>query len=118
MAAERTVDAYVAAQARAPTSIQKWEHQQGSTVHDERARRVQAVVAAIPPGEVLSYGDVAARAGLRSARLVGRILAESHGLPWHRVLRADGTPTPHLAARQMALLGAEGVRFVNGRIVC
>jgi alkylated DNA nucleotide flippase Atl1 len=62
---------------------------------------------------VLSYGEVAARAGLKSARLVGRILAESHGLPWHRVIRADGTATPHLAVRQTALLRAEGVRLVE-----
>jgi alkylated DNA nucleotide flippase Atl1 len=83
----------------------------------EMVERVRAVVEAIPAGEVLSYGEVADRAGLRSARLVGRILAESDDLPWHRVVRADGTPTPHLAAQQTALLRAEGVRFVNGRIV-
>ena len=83
---------------------------------DETVERVRAVVMAIPAGEVLSYGEVADRAGLRSARLVGRILAESDGLPWHRVVRADGTPTPHLAAQQTALLRAEGVRFVNGQI--
>ena len=82
----------------------------------ETVERVRAVVAAIPAGEVLSYGEVADRAGLGSARLVGRILAESHDLPWHRVVRADGTPTPHLAAQQTALLRAEGVRFVNGQI--
>jgi alkylated DNA nucleotide flippase Atl1 len=83
----------------------------------ETVERVRSVVAAIPKGEVLSYGEVAARARLPSARLVGRVLAESHDLPWHRVVRADGTPTPHLAARQVPLLRAEGVRFVNGRIV-
>ena len=68
--------------------------------------------------QVLSYGEVASMAGVRSARLVGWILAASHDhdLPWHRVLRADGTPAPHLAARQTALLRAEGVRFVKGRI--
>ena len=87
-----------------------------STVDEDVVKRVRAVVEAIPPGEVLSYGDVAVLAQLRSARLVGRILAEAHGLPWHRVIRSDGTPTPHLAARQTALLRAEGVRFVNGRI--
>ena len=83
----------------------------------ETVKRVRAVVRAIPSGRVLSYGEVADRAGLRSARLVGRILAQSHGLPWHRVLRADGTPTPHLAAKQIALLRAEGARIVNGRVV-
>jgi alkylated DNA nucleotide flippase Atl1 len=84
---------------------------------EDVVERVRAVVAAIPAGEVLSYGEVADRAGVRSARLVGRILAESHGLPWHRVVRADGTPTPHLAAKQTALLRAEGVRMAKGRVV-
>ena len=46
----------------------------------------------------------------RSARLVGRILAEDgHDLPWHRVLRADGTCAPHIATEQRARLRAEGV---------
>jgi methylated-DNA-protein-cysteine methyltransferase-like protein len=88
-----------------------------STMDHETVARVQAVVTAIPVGQVLSYSEVADRAGVRSARLVGRILAESNGLPWHRVIRADGTPTPHLAAEQTALLRAEGVRIMNGRVV-
>jgi methylated-DNA-protein-cysteine methyltransferase related protein len=81
--------------------------------------RVEAVIRAIPRGEVLSYGEVADRAGLRSARLVGRVLSECDDLhlPWHRVVRADGSPTPHLAKRQLALLRAEGARIVNGRVV-
>lgn len=41
---------------------------------EETLERVRDVVAAIPPGRTLSYGEVAARAGIRSARLVGRIL--------------------------------------------
>ena len=85
---------------------------------DEVVERVRAVIRAIPAGEVLSYGEVADRADLRSARLVGHILSsDGHGLPWHRVLRADGTPTPHLKERQLRLLRAEGVRIVNGRVV-
>jgi alkylated DNA nucleotide flippase Atl1 len=84
----------------------------------ENAERVRDVVAAIPAGRVLAYGDVAARAGLPGrARLVGRILAEdSHDLPWHRVLRADGAPAPHLAAEQLDRLRAEGVLAGNGRV--
>jgi len=87
-------------------------------MNDEQLDRVRAVVAAIPPGSVLAYGDVAARAGLPGrARLVGRILAEDgHDLPWHRVLRADGTPAPHLAAEQLARLRTEGVLAQDGRI--
>ena len=79
--------------------------------------RVRAEVRAIPPGETASYGEIAARAGLRSPRLVGRILAEDgHDLPWHRVLRADGTCAPHLAEEQAARLRAEGVLMSNGRL--
>jgi alkylated DNA nucleotide flippase Atl1 len=86
-------------------------------VDDQTVERVRTVVAAIPPGRVLSYGDVAARAGLRSPRLVGRIMAEdSADLPWHRVLRADGTVAPHIAREQLALLRAEGVLPLDGRI--
>ncbi|MBV8996778.1 MAG: MGMT family protein [Pseudonocardiales bacterium] len=84
----------------------------------EDLERVRGVIAAIPVGSVLAYGEVAVRAGLPGrARLVGRILAEDgDDLPWHRVLRADGTPAPHLAAEQLARLRAEGVRADGGRV--
>ncbi|MGH3915505.1 MAG: MGMT family protein [Pseudonocardiaceae bacterium] len=87
-------------------------------MNDEQWERVRVVVAAIPSGAVLAYGDVAARAGLPGrARLVGRILAEdSHDLPWHRVLRADGTPAPHVAAEQLTRLRTEGVLADGGRV--
>jgi hypothetical protein len=60
---------------------------------------VRAAVRAIPPGETSTYGEVAAASGIPGrARLVGRILAEDgHDLPWHRVLRADGTCAAHRA---------------------
>jgi methylated-DNA-protein-cysteine methyltransferase-like protein len=89
-----------------------------AAMDDEDLERVRGVVAGIPAGSVLAYGDVAARAGLPGrARLVGRILAEDgHDLPWHRVLRADGTPAPHLAAEQLARLRAEGVLADGGRV--
>lgn len=83
---------------------------------DSRAR-IREVVAAIPRGTVATYGDVAAVAGVRSARLVGRVLAEDgHDLPWYRVLRADGTAAPRLAEQQLGLLRAEGVE-PEGEIV-
>ena len=85
---------------------------------DEKTlRRVLRIIASIPRGTVLSYGEVADRAGLRSARIVGRILSENDVDGWHRVLRSDGSPAPHLAAKQTALLRAEGVRFRNGRVI-
>jgi methylated-DNA-protein-cysteine methyltransferase related protein len=79
--------------------------------------RVREVVASIPAGRVLSYGDVADRAGVNSPRLVGRIMAEdSADLPWHRVLRADGTVAPHLRERQLGALRAEGVLANGARV--
>lgn len=84
---------------------------------EELHERVRDVIASIPAGRVASYGDVAALAGAPTPRLVGRILGEDgHDLPWHRVLRADGTPAPHLAQRQLELLRAEGV-LADGRRV-
>ena len=84
---------------------------------EETLERVRAVVRAIPSGEVRSYGEVAELAGLRSARLVGRVLAEDgHDLPWHRVVRADGSFAPHIAAEQAARLRVEGVLAADGRV--
>ena len=76
------------------------------------AARVLAVVRSIPSGRVLTYGDVAALAETEvTARDVGQVLlrhGEEQGVPWWRVLRADGTPPPHLLERQLALLRDEG----------
>lgn len=85
---------------------------------EEFLERVREVVRAVPPGRTTTYGEVAAHAGLPGrARLVGRILAEDgHDLPWHRVLRADGTCAPQIALEQSARLRAEGVLLVDGRL--
>ncbi|AZI58138.1 DNA methyltransferase [Nakamurella antarctica] len=82
------------------------------------ARRMLDIVASIPPGSVATYGEIAVSAGSRSPRLVGRVLSEmaDDDLPWHRVLPASGRPAPHIAAEQLALLAAEGVLAVDGRI--
>jgi len=89
-----------------------------AVMEDDELERVRGIVSAIPAGSVLAYGDVATRAGLPGrARLVGRILAEDGAdLPWHRALRADGTPAAHLAAEQLARLRAEGVLAEGGRV--
>ena len=84
---------------------------------EQTVEAVRAAVRAIPAGETSTYGEIARLAGLRSPRLVGRILAEDgHDLPWHRVLRADGTAAPHIAVEQAARLRAEGVLLVDGRL--
>jgi methylated-DNA-protein-cysteine methyltransferase related protein len=81
------------------------------------AARILACVEAIPPGRVMTYGDVAEFAGANTPRLVGHVLSSDGGtMPWHRVLRADGTFAPHLADEQRQRLAGEGVFPVRGRI--
>lgn len=63
--------------------------------------RVLQLVEQIPPGQVLSYGLIAAilneESGLQEGgpRQVGRVMAlEGGGVPWWRVVRADGGLPP------------------------
>jgi alkylated DNA nucleotide flippase Atl1 len=82
------------------------------------AERVLSVVERIPPGRVMSYGDIAEYLGSNAPRAVGRVMALDcyDGVPWHRVLRSNGTPAEHLAERQLSLLAAEGVPIRGGRV--
>jgi methylated-DNA-protein-cysteine methyltransferase-like protein len=95
------------------------------TVTDRKLlERIWKEVAAIPRGQVASYGGIARRAGLpRRARLVGhalKVAPDSLQLPWHRVLNAQGRislPAGSKAHRlQRRLLEGEGVQFRNGRV--
>lgn len=86
-------------------------------VTDEQIEQVRALVASIPAGRVVTYGDIAVAAKLSSPRIVGWIMrTDSADLPWHRVITASGRPAPHLTTRQCELLRAEGVLSVDGRI--
>ena len=84
--------------------------------------RIWQVVAAIPPGAVASYGQVAELAGLPGgARRVGRCLArlpDGSRLPWHRVVNASGGISLRGSAgkRQRRRLEDEGVRFGADRV--
>ncbi len=81
------------------------------------AARVLGCVESIPVGRVMTYGDVAEFIGLRSARTVGQVLAADGGtVPWHRVMRFDGSLAPHLQDEQRQRLLAEGVRFNGARV--
>lgn len=85
---------------------------------------IYAVIATIPRGRVASYGEIATRAGLpRRARLVGTALRHTPRttrLPWHRVLRADGSiafPKGSASYReQRQRLLTEGVEISRGRV--
>lgn len=84
--------------------------------------RVYAVVRAVPPGEVVSYGQVAFLAGNpRMARQVGWALHVCPpDVPWHRVVRKDGSLPAfpgECSDRQRMLLEREGVLFDDeGRV--
>ena len=81
------------------------------------ARRVLDAVDRIPRGKVMSYGDVAEYVGSGGARAVGTVMARYGAeVPWHRVLRSDGTCATHKADRQLALLRRERVPMLRGRV--
>lgn len=88
-----------------------------SAAFDQLRSRVLSVVAAVPEGQVTTYGTIARHLGT-TARQVARVLAsftpeESARLPWFRVVAANGVvSTTKLGAvgrRQIARLQAEGV---------
>ncbi len=77
---------------------------------DDRAARIIARIRAIPLGFVRTYGDIEPAA----PRLVGRVLSGASGLPWHRVVRGDGSVAK--GRRQLELLRREGVPLVGDRV--
>ncbi|GAB3597437.1 hypothetical protein GCM10027446_25480 [Angustibacter peucedani] len=83
------------------------------------AAMVLDVVDRVPPGQVVTYGDVAEYLGEGGPRKVGRVMSQ-HGsaVAWWRVLRADGTPAPGLEDRAFTEYRAEGTPLrPNGRRV-
>jgi alkylated DNA nucleotide flippase Atl1 len=75
-------------------------------------RRILDRVRAIPPGFVRAYGDLSPGA----PRHAGAVLSACHDptVPWHRVVRADGSLAK--GEHQRALLEAEGVPFRGARV--
>jgi alkylated DNA nucleotide flippase Atl1 len=77
-----------------------------------RARRIIELVRDVPEGFVRTYGDLEPGA----PRFAGTGLAASHDptLPWHRIVRADGSLAQ--GERQRRLLEAEGIPFRGERV--
>jgi alkylated DNA nucleotide flippase Atl1 len=76
---------------------------------DDYSSRVLDVVDAIPPGQVMSYGDIAEYLEAGGPRQVGRVLAGYGGaVAWWRVIHADGTPAPGHDTAALANYLAEG----------
>ena len=81
-------------------------------------------MAAIPPGRVAAYGQIADLAGMPgAARQVGRALRaapDDLDLPWHRVLLANGRialpPDCEAGREQVRRLRAEGLHVSRRRV--
>jgi len=90
----------------------------------ETTATIVSIIKGVPRGRVASYGGIAAMAGLpNGARQVVRVLhscSEKKALPWHRILRKDGTiALPRGAGFELQgkLLRREGVAVSrDGRV--
>ena len=88
------------------------------------AKQVWKVVLDIPPGHVLTYGDVARLSGMpRAARRVSQAMSwapKGMNVPWHRVINAQGKISIPADSpwheKQKSLLQEEGVVFLKGKV--
>ena len=75
---------------------------------------VLTVLAQVPAGKVVSFGDLADMSGYpRRARWVGTVLSKlpsSTKLPWHRVVNSQGTLTCPRADLAEKRLTREGIK--------
>ncbi|MEJ3404330.1 MGMT family protein [Rathayibacter sp. YIM 133350] len=77
------------------------------------ADAVLEIVEHIPPGQVATYGDIAALLGSRGARVVGRVMAlYGSDVPWWRVVRAGGLPPREHEERALPHYRDEGTPLV------
>jgi alkylated DNA nucleotide flippase Atl1 len=81
-------------------------------VSDERTEAILERVRATPEGFVRTYGDISPGA----PRVGGAVLHDcaDPGVPWHRIVRADGSLAK--GRRQRQLLIGEGVPFKGDRV--
>ena len=81
----------------------------------EYAAAVLDAVDRIPPGQVMTYGDVAEYVGAGGPRQVGQVMSRWGGaVAWWRVLRADGSPPPGHEARALERYREEGTPLRPG----
>ncbi len=89
----------------------------------EIKNKVYALVAKIPKGKVMTYGQIAKILKIKSPRLVGRILHQNKdpkNIPCHRVVFADGSLSKNYAfggmKKQKEILMKEGIKFKNNKV--
>jgi alkylated DNA nucleotide flippase Atl1 len=97
---------------RLPQDAERLPQEEGPRPPDalpEYAERVLEVAELIPPGRVMTYGDVAEWLEEGGPRQVGRVMALYGGaVPWWRVVRADGHLLPGHELRALDHYRAEG----------
>jgi alkylated DNA nucleotide flippase Atl1 len=77
---------------------------------------VREVVVSIPAGSVASYSDIGTRIGA-GPRQVGRAMSMlDDGVPWWRVVHADGSPATCHGGRAGELLDDEGTPMRGARV--
>ncbi|MBF6414518.1 MGMT family protein [Nocardia cyriacigeorgica] len=77
---------------------------------------VRAAVLGITPGTVASYGDIGRTIGAHP-RQVGRAMSLlDDGVPWWRVVHADGTPATCHGGTASELLAGEGIPMRGARV--
>ncbi|WP_331714580.1 MGMT family protein [Auraticoccus cholistanensis] len=78
---------------------------------------VLAMTERVPAGTVVSYGDLAELVERGGPRQVAAVLSRwGAGVPWWRVVRADGRLADPVRDRAAALLAEEGVVLRRGRV--
>ena len=89
-------------------------HAPSHTAREEYVEQVLSVVERIPAGKVMTYGDVAEFIGKGGPRQVGWVMSHfGGGMPWWRVVRADGRPADCHAGEAIRRLRAEGTPFAG-----
>lgn len=79
------------------------------------AAEVLDIVARIPRGKVLTYGDIAELVGRGSGRTVGAVMSRhGHEVPWHRVVLSSGHPNPAGPVEALRRLVADGTPLAKG----
>ncbi len=84
---------------------------------DDFVEDVLAVVERIPPGRVMSYGAIAEWLGRGGPRQVGTVMARyGGGVPWHRVVAANGRVVPGHEVEALRRLRAERTPLRGDRV--
>ena len=85
-------------------------------------KNVIEIIQSIPKGKVMTYGQIASKAGnpwgSRQVSIILHSMSKTYQLPWHRVINSKGTIslTGEGAYMQAQRLADEGVEVKNGKI--